>query len=107
MVHFQSVVGVTIAALGGLAVGLEREWSGHAAGPLSRFAGVRTFTLLGVLSGLSGWLWSHDYQAPPIIFLLGGVALTVSAYVAASRRSVDATTEVAALVVMAAGFTAA
>lgn len=105
--HIQAVVGVLIAALGGLAVGLEREWSGHATGPQARFAGVRTFTLLGAFAGLSGWLWSGDFRIPAIVFLAGAMALIVSAYASASRRDADATTEVAALVVVAAGFTAA
>src|SRR5688500_11965613 len=48
--------GLVVAALGGAAVGLERQWSGHADGPEARFAGIRTFTLLGVVAGLSGWL---------------------------------------------------
>ena len=48
--------GLVVAALGGAAVGLERLWSGHADGPGARFAGIRTFTLLGVIAGLSGWL---------------------------------------------------
>jgi uncharacterized membrane protein (DUF4010 family) len=101
------VIGLLTAAIGGLAVGLEREWSGHAIGPHSRFAGVRTFTLLGILAGLSGWLWGNGFQAPSVILLIGAAALVVSAYIAASRNEVDGTTEVAALVVLAAGFTAA
>ena len=44
-----------VAGLIGLAVGLEREWSGHATGPDARFAGVRTFTLLGAIGGIAGW----------------------------------------------------
>jgi uncharacterized membrane protein (DUF4010 family) len=99
----QDAVGILIAALGGLAVGLEREWSGHATGPGARFAGVRTFTLLGILSGISGWLWTKQSQAVAVVLITGAVALVVAAYVAASRRDVDATTEVAALVVLAAG----
>jgi uncharacterized membrane protein (DUF4010 family) len=106
-VHIQAVVGVLIAALGGLAVGLEREWSGHATGPKARFAGVRTFTLLGAFAGLSGWLWSNEFRPPAVVLLIGAVALIVAAYASASRRDADATTEVAALVVVAAGFTAA
>ncbi len=106
-VNLHAVAGLLIAALGGLTVGLEREWSGHATGPQSRFAGVRTFTLLGALSGLSGWLWSNGLETPAIVLLLGAAALIVSAYSRASRQNVDATTEVAALVVIAAGFIAA
>jgi uncharacterized membrane protein (DUF4010 family) len=93
---------LTVAFLGGLAVGIERERSGHTIGPHARFAGVRTFSLLGLVSGLSGWLWVSGLQGPAVVFLAGAGALVVTAYVAASRRDVDGTTEVAALVVMAA-----
>ena len=82
--HIQAVVGVLIAALGGLAVGLEREWSGHATGPKARFAGVRTFTLLGAFAGLSGWLWFNEFRLPAVVLLIGAVALIVAAYASAS-----------------------
>jgi len=45
MTSTQTELGIFIAALGGLAVGLEREWSGHTSGANPRFAGARTFTL--------------------------------------------------------------
>lgn len=99
----QNVIGIAIAALGGAAVGLEREWSGHAGGPEAHFAGIRTFTLLGGLAGVAGWLWSLGFQPVAIVLLAGATALVVAAYVAASRRVVDGTTEVAALVVLSAG----
>lgn len=92
-----------IATIGGLAVGIEREWSGHAEGPHARFAGMRTFTMLGAVAGLSGWLWTEGLTGPAIIFLAGLGALVVVAYQAASRNDVDGTTEVAAFVVLAAG----
>jgi uncharacterized membrane protein (DUF4010 family) len=97
------IVGLLIAALGGAAVGLERQWSGHAEGPDARFAGIRTFTLLGTSGGLSGWLWQAGTTAPATVLLVGGVAVIVAAYVARSRHDIDGTTEVAALVVLAAG----
>lgn len=106
MADTDTVIGVAAAALGGLAVGVERQWSGHASGPASHFAGVRTFTLLGGLAGVAGWLWGRGDLAPAALLLGGGAALVVAAYVAASRRDVDGTTEVAALVVLAAGFLA-
>ncbi len=52
------IVGLLIAALGGAAVGLERQWSGHAEGPGARFAGIRTFTMLGTVGGFIGGLVS-------------------------------------------------
>jgi uncharacterized membrane protein (DUF4010 family) len=106
VVSQQQFIGILIAALGGLAVGLEREWSGHASGPHARFAGVRTFTLLGMLSGISGWLWSEHFEVLGAILLSGAAGLVVAAYVAASRHEVEATTEVASLVVLAAGVAA-
>jgi uncharacterized membrane protein (DUF4010 family) len=97
------LTGLLIATLGGAAVGLERQWSGHAAGPDARFAGLRTFTMIGGLGGLSGWLWTTGVTAPAAVLLAGVVALVALAYRAASRREVEGTTEVAALVVLAAG----
>jgi uncharacterized membrane protein (DUF4010 family) len=97
------VIGLLIATLGGAAVGLERQWSGHAAGPSARFGGIRTFTMLGAVSGLSGWLLTLGQQGAAIALLAGATAIIIAAYVAASRQDVDATTEVAALVVIAAG----
>jgi uncharacterized membrane protein (DUF4010 family) len=97
-----ALVNLAVAVVGGLGVGIEREWSGHASGPHARFAGVRTFTLLGLASGLAGWLWVSGVQGLAMILLAGLGGLIVAAYFAASRRDVDGTTEVAAFVVMAA-----
>lgn len=100
------ILGILIAALAGTVVGVERQWSGHAAGPGARFAGIRTFTMLGSVAGLCGWLWTNGLTAPAAILFAGAVGIIVAAYVAASRHEVDATTEVAALVVMTAGVVA-
>jgi uncharacterized membrane protein (DUF4010 family) len=105
-VNTSDITGLLIAALGGAAVGVERQWSGHAEGPRAHFAGVRTFTLLGAVGGFSGWLWMSGVTAPSAILFAGAVALVAAAYVAGSRHDVDGTTEVAALVVLAAGFLA-
>ncbi len=95
-----------VAALAGLAVGIEREWSGHASGPEARFAGARTFLLLGILGGVTGWLIAGGLQLLGALLLAGALALTVAAYVAAARPggpAVDGTTEVAALLVLGLG----
>jgi uncharacterized membrane protein (DUF4010 family) len=98
-----ALAGLLIAALGGAAVGLERQWSGHADGPAARFAGIRTFTMLGAIGGVSGWLWTAGFTAFAAILLGSAGVIVAAAYVAASRTDVDATTEVAAVVVLAAG----
>lgn len=95
-----------IAGLVGLAVGVEREWSGHASGPHARFAGVRTFFLLGALGGIAGWLLERTDPVVPGALLLGASALVITAYLMAARRGpadIEGTTEAAALVVLGIG----
>jgi uncharacterized membrane protein (DUF4010 family) len=102
--ELQGALGMLGAALGGAAIGVERQRSGHATGSAAHFAGVRTFTLLGGFAGAAGWLWATGRETPAAVLLAGAAALVVAAYVAASRRDVDGTTEAAALVTLAAGF---
>ncbi len=105
-VDLESARNVGVAVLAGLAVGIEREWSGHATGPSARFAGARTFLLLGLIGGVGGWLATRGFPAFGMVLLAGGSALAVAAYVMAARRSpqdVEGTTEVAALTVLALG----
>jgi uncharacterized membrane protein (DUF4010 family) len=92
-----------VAILGGAAIGLERQWSGHASGPQARFGGIRTFTLLGGTGGLAGWLSINGLLPLAVVLLAAAAALVVAAYAAASRVDIDGTTEVAAIVVLAAG----
>ena len=101
--ELESGLAIATAALCGAAVGVEREWSGHASGPSAHFGGVRTFTLLGGLAGASGQLAADGQQILAALITFGAAALVVTGYVAASRKEVDATTEMAAMVVLAAG----
>jgi uncharacterized membrane protein (DUF4010 family) len=100
----EAIVSIVAAAIGGLAVGLEREWSGHASGPQAHFGGIRTFALLGGLAGIAGCLWHNGDQLAAIVVLSAAALLVVVAYAAVAPRHIDATTEVAALVVLASGF---
>jgi uncharacterized membrane protein (DUF4010 family) len=95
---------LAIAALIGVGVGVEREWSGHTSGPDARFAGIRTFLLLGFTGGCAGLLAAQGLGSVALALVLGASALSVGAYVVATQRnaaSVDATTEAAALTVLA------
>jgi len=101
-------VRLAIAALVGLAVGVEREWSGHGdRGLHPRFAGVRTFLLMGAIGGVSGWLVADGWLPVAVTLLAGSALLVAAAYFSAARaggaEAVDGTTEVAALVVLALG----
>lgn len=98
-----------VAALVGLAVGVQREWTGHTDGPDGRFAGARTFALLGTIGGFAGWLVRLGYPALATVIAAGGVLLPIVAYWATMRRpgtTTDGTTEVAAVLVVALGLTA-
>jgi uncharacterized membrane protein (DUF4010 family) len=91
-----------VAILGGLAIGLERQRAGHATGPLAHLGGIRTFTLFGAAGGLAGWLSSQGLQILAGVILAVAGGLVVVGYRATSRKDIDATTEVAAVVVLGA-----
>jgi len=103
---YDSLLMLVVAALCGAAVGVERQWSGHATGPDARFGGIRTFTLIGLAGGLAGRLWIWAGPALALALVVGLLALIAIAYASSSRRDIDATTEVAAVVVLAASVAA-
>lgn len=95
---------LAVAALAGLAVGVEREWTAKMRGLPERLAGVRTFLLLGVLGAIAAQLSLAGFAGAAFALAAGTAALVVVAYTTVARRGeVDATTEVAALVVTGAG----
>lgn len=94
---------LAIAAIGGLAVGIEREWSARQERDHTRFGGVRTFLLLGLVGGLAGLLYDQRRDLALLVFA-GGLTMVAIAYlVSAWRGTIDATTEVAGVVVLSAG----
>ncbi len=95
--------GLIVAIIGGAAVGVERQRSGHATGPDARLGGIRTFTLLGTTAGIAGFLIEQGFVIPAALLVGGALALIAIGYVRASGRDIDATTEVAAVVVLGAG----
>jgi uncharacterized membrane protein (DUF4010 family) len=96
---------LALAGLTGLAVGIEREWSGHATGPDARFAGVRTFLLLGLVGGIAGAVTAAGWISVGAGLLGGAALLAVVAYAVASAqtRNRDGTTEMAAVLVLGTG----
>ncbi len=94
---------LAIAGLVGAAVGIEREWSSPASDSLGRFAGLRTFFLLGIVGGTAGILLTIGQIAPATVLFAGGGALIIASYVMKLRvhpKLIDGTTEMAALVVL-------
>lgn len=97
---------LAVAGLVGLAVGLERERGGHTEGPDARFAGIRTFFLLGLVGGIAGHFIGLGVPLAGAALLAGGAGLAITAYAVALRRpgaTADGTTETSALVVLALG----
>lgn len=97
---------LAVAGLVGLAVGLERERGGHTEGPDARFAGIRTFFLLGLVGGIAGHFIASGVPLAAAALLAGAGGLAVTAYAVALRRpgaTADGTTETSALVVLALG----
>ena len=99
-----TLLNLAVAALGGLAVGIEREWSARRPGEPARFGGVRTFLLLGLAGGLAAVLFRAVDPRVGLVLFAGGLALVLVAYlVSAWRGTIDATSEVAGLLVLGAG----
>lgn len=97
---------LAVALLVGLAIGTEREWSGPTSGAARRFAGLRTFLLLGAVGGIAGLLLASPAALAGSVLLAAGSGLTLVAYAMSLRRTgvpLDGTTEAAALVVLALG----
>jgi uncharacterized membrane protein (DUF4010 family) len=90
----------------GLLMGAERGWQARDVPVGGRVAGIRTFALLGLLGGVSGWL---GQTAGALALAAGFVvigAVVVTAHLARSRlgdHDVGITTEVAELVAFALG----
>ena len=106
MTELDGAMRLAIAGLVGLGVGVEREWAIYASGRAPRFAGLRTFSLLGLLGGCAGLLMTTGHAAVAAATIAGGMALSVAAYVMSVRHAEgdpDGTTEVAASVVIALG----
>jgi uncharacterized membrane protein (DUF4010 family) len=101
----ENLLGIGIAALGGAAVGIDRQRAYRENEP-GAIGGLRTFTLLGTIAGLCGFLITSHFVAPAVVILAGSAFLVLIVRLAAGRISRDATTEVAAMAVLASGMTA-
>ena len=101
----EALVRILVAGLGGLAVGVEREWSARAAGNVRRFAGVRTFLLVGLVAGLAAELAASGAGSAGLLLFAAAALLVVASFtVHALAGDLDATTEVAAFAVLGAGW---
>jgi len=89
-----------------LLIGIERGWKLRAQKPGTRVAGVRTFAMLGMGSGIAGLIGRLGYPIAAGAIAAGAVAIMSFAYGRQLRTQHDSTTAVAALVTIAIGFLA-
>lgn len=101
------LTGLGLALALGLLIGLQRGWvlRGEKAG--SRFAGIRTFGLLGLAGGIAGELQTRA-AGLALALLAGGAVLVVLGYWRATQRnaSISGTASLTGLLTMAFGFLA-
>jgi hypothetical protein len=76
-----NIIKIFLCLLIGLLIGLEREWS-------DKPAGIRTFTLISVLGGVSSILYSHSIYIS-IILLSGGIILIITFSIFMAKEEVE------------------
>ncbi|MCF2515303.1 DUF4010 domain-containing protein [Sphingomonas sp. G124] len=97
-------IGAALAA--GLLIGIERGWKQRADRAGTRVAGIRTFTLLGLVGGLAGLLGSIGQPLVGGAVALAAAAVLVIGYAPKLKAKGDATSAIAALVTLTIGFIA-
>lgn len=90
----------------GLLIGIERGWKLKDQKPGTRVAGVRTFSMLGLGSGIAGLIGVRGSPFAAGAIVVGIVALMVTAYARQLKEHHDATSAVAALVTIGIAFLA-
>jgi uncharacterized membrane protein (DUF4010 family) len=90
----------------GLLIGIERGWKLKEQKAGTRVAGVRTFAMLGLGSGIAGLIGALDQPIVAAALAVGAVALMLIAYAPVLKAHRDSTSAVAALVTIAIGFLA-
>ncbi|MEY4721358.1 MAG: hypothetical protein RIQ46_1083 [Pseudomonadota bacterium] len=100
--------GIGLAFALGLLAGVQRGWAQRMAADGTRFAGVRTFGLLGLAGGIGGHLVAGS-PAVATIVLATTAALILASYWRAAQAgtTLSGTASIAGLIVLAGGFMAA
>ena len=105
---YHEVLAVVTALACGLLIGIERGFKLRREREGARVAGVRTFTLLGLLSGIGGLLGAEAHVLAGGAIATGAVIIVVTGYANRPdlKKRPDATTPVAALATIGLGFLA-
>jgi uncharacterized membrane protein (DUF4010 family) len=103
---YWQALSMATALASGVLIGIERGWKLKDQKPGTRVAGVRTFSMLGLGSGIAGLLGALGHPIVAAALVVGAVAVMVIAYSPELRTHHDSTSAVAALVTIAIGFLA-
>lgn len=105
---YEDLEGVALSLALGLLVGVQRGWAHRTDPEGSRFAGIRTYGLLGLAGGMAGALSAANAMVATIL-LAATAALILISYARASRNggSLSGTGSLVGLLTMAGGFLAA
>ena len=103
---YWQALSVATALACGLLIGIERGWKLKDQKPGTRVAGVRTFTMLGLGSGIAGLLGASGHVLVAAAVAVGMIAVLVIAYSRALESHHDSTSAVAAISTVAIGFLA-
>lgn len=106
--QLQQFSGIGLALALGLLIGVQRSWAKRDAAAGSRFAGIRTYGLLGLAGGLAGGFYANA-RGPALILLAAAAALVVIGYWRGTQRDgpISGTASLAGLLTLACGFLAA
>lgn len=100
--------GIALALALGLLVGVQRGWALRNATPGSRFAGIRTYGLLGLAGGVAGTLTRHSQFLTGVVLATSAGLILVSYFRSTQRGgSLSGTASIAGLLTLACGFLAA
>ncbi len=104
----QGYGGIALSLALGLLVGIQRGWAQRQQAEGSRFAGIRTFGLLGLAGGLAGYLFGESEAIATIILAATAALILISYYrVTQDGGTLSGTASLVGLLTMACGFMAA
>jgi uncharacterized membrane protein (DUF4010 family) len=104
---YGELAGLGIALALGLLVGIQRGWAQRQEPAGHRFAGIRTYGLLGFAGGISGTL-QHRVPGLAVVLMLATAALVVAGYWRTTQRedTVSGTASLTGLITLTCGFLA-